>query len=180
MPSATLSRKQLTVIFQKRTKCLTCDRSNYSVKFSTPHHNACMTHPISCMTHPTPPLYDPLHPCMTHPCTTHPTAAWPTQPHSCRTHPTPAWSTTPHPCMIHHTPPLHDPAQPCMTHPTPAWPTPPHWGPPFGRHVVLWLFHLNNCSKYFCLPKGRLWRTPCKRADSCSKMFWGGVGHEIP
>ena len=84
------------------------------------------------MTHLTPPLHDPLHPCMTHPTPTfpphpHTTPAWTT--HPCMTHPIPVWTTTslhdpPHPCMNHHFPTwptqlLYDPPHPCMTHPTP-------------------------------------------------------------
>ena len=112
---------------EERTKCLTCDKSNYLVKFSTPHCNPCMTNPTPAW--PTPP-----YPCMTHPpLQDYPTPAWPTP---CMIHSTPAWPTPAHPCMIHPTPAwptlsLHDPPHPCMIHPTPAWPTPPHWGTPF-------------------------------------------------
>ena len=123
---------------EERVKCLTCDKSNYSVKFSTLHHNPCITNP-------TPTWPTPHYPCMTH-CT----PAWPT----------PVWPTPllyDPPFRTH--PPLHDPSHPtpawptlpCMTHSTPAWPTPPHWGAPFGRHAVLRLFHLEPLSVHLHL-----------------------------
>ena len=114
MPSPTLSRMQLTIIFQKKRQHPTCDGSNYSVKIFTAHSTA-----VWCI----PPLHDPCDPYMTHP-----TPAWPT--HPC------LYITPPHPSMSHPplhnlpTPPLHDPPHPCMTHPTPTWPTPPLHDPP--------------------------------------------------
>ena len=50
MPSPTLSQKAVDCnLSEERIECLTCDRSNYSVRFSAPYP----TPPHPCMTRPT-------------------------------------------------------------------------------------------------------------------------------
>ena len=104
---------------EESIECLTGDRSNYSVKFSTPHPTLVWHNP------PTPPLHNPPHPTPVwptspYPCIAHPTLPLYDPPHPNMTHPTSAWPTPPLHDSPHPTPPLHDPPHLHPTHPTPG------------------------------------------------------------